>query len=109
VVLRSVANASCVPVSSMIRRTAADAAIRRMHPPRISARRRVARSARRPAQSMNETPDTSSMSLALRSRMIRSRACCSGAAVQTSTSPLIATMVPRSPGRIHRVTLMIPP
>jgi glucose-6-phosphate dehydrogenase-like protein len=73
-----------VPVSSVIRRTAAEVAIRHMNPPRISARRRVARSARRPAQSMNETPDTSSMSLAPRSRMIHSRPCCSRASVQTT-------------------------
>jgi hypothetical protein len=32
----------------------------------------------RPAQSMNETPDTSSTILALRSRMISSRACAAG-------------------------------
>jgi hypothetical protein len=58
---------------------------------------------------MNETPDTSSMSLGPRSRMIGSGACCSGASVPTSASPLIATMVPPSPGRTHGVTFMIPP
>jgi hypothetical protein len=49
----------------MIRRTARETAISRMNPPRSSARRRVVRSARRPAQSMKETPDTSSRSLAV--------------------------------------------
>jgi hypothetical protein len=29
--------------------------------------------------------------------------------VQTSTAPLIATIAPPLPGRIHRLTLMIPP
>jgi hypothetical protein len=50
----------------MIRRTAAEVAIRRVHPPRSSVRRRVVSSARSPAQSMNDTPDMSRKILALR-------------------------------------------
>jgi hypothetical protein len=50
----------------MIRRTAVEVAIRRVHPPRSSVRRRVVSSARSPAQSMNDTPDMSRKILALR-------------------------------------------
>jgi hypothetical protein len=94
VLLRPQPKASRVPVRSMIRPTGADTAVSRTNPPRSSARRRVARTARRPAQSMNETPDKSSRSLAPRSHMIRSRTCCSGSSVETSISPLTATTVP---------------
>ena len=56
----------------MIRRTAGDSAIRLTDPLRSPARRRVSRSARRPAQSMNETRDRSSSSDGLCARITAS-------------------------------------
>jgi len=93
----------------MIRCTAGDSAIRHTEPPRISASRWVNRSARRPAQSMNETPDRSSSSDGLCLRITRSIMSRNTSAMLVSTSPLAHTTALLSPGQTCSVRAIASP
>jgi hypothetical protein len=95
----------------MIRCTAGDSAIRHTEPPRIAASRRVIRSARRPAQSINETPDRSSSSdgLCLSLRITRSIMSRNTSATLVSTSPLAHTTALLSPGQTRSVRAIASP